>query len=760
MATVPYTFANTPGGASIPLAELDANFAAIGTLVGPTGPTGPTGPQGIQGFTGSTGPTGYTGYTGPQGPTGAQGQSNSFFNYNSNTANTNVGVYPGNGNICWNNAAQTSATALMIAHKESNGTDIDLFLGNLQVGQEILIQDSSSSSNYQKWQISSAPTPVNPGTATAYYVYPVTLVSSGGTGTTNFANALPLFLAVVTTQPGPTGPTGYTGYTGPTGANAGLITVTNIAALSNTAWSSSYNVLVEGYYVNGDGGGGYFYPSTVKPAGTYTTNGGTVIVPSVGTTDGSVAWLRVIDGAVNIKWFGAKGDGSTNDTIAFSNAAAVGISTYVPATPSFYNLTSNPSGILFGPGSLKVSGNNFPTPLSLSPERTVLMVQGAVDTTWSVTAPDGSVINTTGTTTSGLQEALNYAALNNYNLRVIGGVVSSGATAQLITRSTIVFPPMFACRMSFESVSVLAYPNTPSDPGAVFNSCMQVDFYFAGQFVYGGTSSAIVFAPSTPHAVDPLIGIVDSRFYISGIAMAGPANADSCISFQCGNYPITTTTFSSNEINGNDGSLVEQVTYGIKVSYTGGGGFQYNNISCPHIHGSVVGLALGFASYAGSAISNNYINVNCSSSRPGGYGLVCQGVKNYGFVSAICSGAGSIGLYFSPDAANNIFTSPQLTATTKIVNSAISNTTNFVSYPHTQSVINITPTGSPFVYQNTNLWNITVSMNSGTLTGDTQYSIDGSTWYATGMTTGRFDLPPGTYIKVFYSAAPSMYAFV
>lgn len=27
--TVPYTFANTPGGASIPLAYLDANFAAV-----------------------------------------------------------------------------------------------------------------------------------------------------------------------------------------------------------------------------------------------------------------------------------------------------------------------------------------------------------------------------------------------------------------------------------------------------------------------------------------------------------------------------------------------------------------------------------------------------------------------------------------------------------------------------------------------------------------------------------------------------------
>lgn len=84
MATVPYTFANYPGGSAIPLDQLDANFAAI--WPGPTGPTGspsnvpgPTGPTGpsVTGPTGApssvTGPTGWTGPTGPTGPTGATG---------------------------------------------------------------------------------------------------------------------------------------------------------------------------------------------------------------------------------------------------------------------------------------------------------------------------------------------------------------------------------------------------------------------------------------------------------------------------------------------------------------------------------------------------------------------------------------------------------------------------------------------------------------------------------------------------------------
>lgn len=55
--TVPYIFATKPGGQTIPLAELDANFAYLDTNL-PAGPTGPTGPTGATGLTGATGPTG------------------------------------------------------------------------------------------------------------------------------------------------------------------------------------------------------------------------------------------------------------------------------------------------------------------------------------------------------------------------------------------------------------------------------------------------------------------------------------------------------------------------------------------------------------------------------------------------------------------------------------------------------------------------------------------------------------------------------
>jgi len=52
-----------------------------------------------------------------------------------------------------------------------------------------------------------------------------------------------------------------------------------------------------------------------------------------------------------------------------------------------------------------------------------------------------------------------------------------------------------------------------------------------------------------------------------------------------------------------------------------------------------------------------------------------------------------------------------------------------------------------------------VLINGGTLTGNTFLSNDGSSYYDTGATAGSFYLPRGMYIKVTYSAAPTMRQF-
>ena len=215
-------------------------------LTGVTGPTGPTGPTGTVGPTGATGPTGPTGaastvpgptgpaggptgptgpasvIAGPTGPTGAAGTSSNLFLYRANTGATSG--YPGDGDILWSSLTQTSATFINVSHLTDANVDIDIFLALLVQTEQFVIQSQTVSGDNQVWQITGTPTVFNPGTSTAYWQYPVTLVSSSGVGTTGFPNTAPLFLALVngvsgpTGASGPTGPTGVVGPTGPAGA--------------------------------------------------------------------------------------------------------------------------------------------------------------------------------------------------------------------------------------------------------------------------------------------------------------------------------------------------------------------------------------------------------------------------------------------------------------------------------------------------------------------------------------------------------------
>jgi len=193
-------------------AGMTGNTGATGQTAN-TGPTGPQGNTGAIGVTGSTGPTGVVGQTGSTGPTGgsgATGVSASFWNYKAKT-NSQSGD-PSNGQILWNNSTQISATYINVSHVTSDNIDIDYFLDNVQAGNKFIIQDSNDAANYQTWQVNSG----SLIQGTIYDQIPVTLLDSGGTGTSNFPNNHQLI--IITIRQGLPGNTGQTGTTGPTGA--------------------------------------------------------------------------------------------------------------------------------------------------------------------------------------------------------------------------------------------------------------------------------------------------------------------------------------------------------------------------------------------------------------------------------------------------------------------------------------------------------------------------------------------------------------
>jgi hypothetical protein len=120
---------------------------------------------------------------GDTGAAGASGGSSTAWRYRAKTNATSG--YPTNGHLLWDNATQLSATNILVSHLDDEGSDIELFLSFFIQGQKIFIQNRDDSSQNQVWEITGTPTVTNPNTSTAYYTFPVTLVSSAGAAFTN-----------------------------------------------------------------------------------------------------------------------------------------------------------------------------------------------------------------------------------------------------------------------------------------------------------------------------------------------------------------------------------------------------------------------------------------------------------------------------------------------------------------------------------------------------------------------------------------------
>ena len=102
-------------------------------------------------------------------------------------------------------------------------------------------------------------------------------------------------------------------------------TIAELKALDTTRIGINNPVNVLGYNAAGDDGGGTFIWNSTS---TTADNGGTVI-QATGVVTGR--WIRIIDGLLSIKAFGARGDGSTDDRAAFAAAMAAVDEIYVPA---------------------------------------------------------------------------------------------------------------------------------------------------------------------------------------------------------------------------------------------------------------------------------------------------------------------------------------------------------------------------------------------------------------------------------------------
>lgn len=148
--------------------------------------------------------------------------------------------------------------------------------------------------------------------------------------------------------------------------SSGFLAVSNISALATASVPpvAAASAVVQNYAASGDGGGGVFVFSTANHAADVANDlaGAIFVPPSSAPTGASGAWVRQYSGPVNIRWFGATGNGVTADDGAFMHfevwARAQGTaSLYIP--PGTYHFSGANTPQFYGAGADLVSTSQW-----------------------------------------------------------------------------------------------------------------------------------------------------------------------------------------------------------------------------------------------------------------------------------------------------------------------------------------------------------------------------------------------------------------
>lgn len=287
-----------------------------------------------------------------------------------------------------------------------------------------------------------------------------------------------------------------------------------------------------------------------------------------------------LEEVISVKDFGAIGNGVVDDTGAFINAlaAAGGNTVYVPS--GSYKITGTLDGnfATFGNVTIVDGYVNYINNVSVS-NSSVVMYRTVNSTNstpgkWVVLTPEGP-LNTTGSTTEGLQEAINYITQYGYDLYVYGSPVgppnfpppytsfNGQEPAIMFLNSPITFYPLQKGVIKITDVTLNF--NSPVTGAAItFDSIIIADIDFSGsQIVCAAAQTGVLFKPTNFLPQDAAAGIVISDCRIKLCAVYPLAPGSNCVSIDCTDGPFIGVDLNISELNaGAYGLIVDPATNG------------------------------------------------------------------------------------------------------------------------------------------------------------------------------------------------------
>ncbi len=257
----------------------------------------------------------------------------------------------------------------------------------------------------------------------------------------------------------------------------------NVADLRTLSPGVVATAAVPCYATTGDGGGGTF---TWSATSTAADNGGTVLMPSGDTSSTPGRWLRQYSGAIDVRWFGATGNGKTDDTAALQgalNAAAAtpGGATVAAAAGATYLVSYagnktvvQGTGPYFqryclsiGPGTtFNLEGSTLA--LAAGSDASILINQ---DPDYATSSPDANITVTNGTLNS------NEASEAVPSSGCMSAIYFSNGTNMTVT--SVTFTSQLDLAMYWVGVS-------SSSAGNLVSTSSQGDGFFFGFFTPGG----------------------------------------------------------------------------------------------------------------------------------------------------------------------------------------------------------------------------------------------------------------------------------